>query len=71
MNESKIERINELYKKSQKEELTKEEKEEQKKLRQEYVAAIRGNLKEQLNNVSLLNPDGTITELSKKKIKDE
>lgn len=71
MNESKIKRINELYKKSQKEELTKEEKEEQKKLRQEYVAAIRGNLKSQLNNVSILNPDGTITELSKKKIENE
>ena len=70
MNESKIERINVLYRKSQNEGLTKEEKEEQKKLRTEYVAAIRGNLKSQLNNVSLLNPDGTITDLSKKDINE-
>lgn len=70
MNESKIQRINVLYRKSQNEGLTKEEKEEQKKLRTEYVAAIRGNLKSQLDNVSLLNPDGTITDLSKKDINE-
>ncbi|ROR29316.1 uncharacterized protein YnzC (UPF0291/DUF896 family) [Mobilisporobacter senegalensis] len=68
MDESRIGRINELYKKSQKEGLTPAEKEEQKKLRAEYIAAIRGNLKSQLNNVSLLNPDGTVTELSKKNV---
>ena len=70
MNESKIERINVLYRKSQNEGLTKEEKEEQKKLRTEYVAAIRGNLKSRLNNVFLLNPDGKITDLSKKDINE-
>jgi Uncharacterized protein conserved in bacteria len=66
MNDSKIERINELYHKSQNEGLTEEEKLEQAKLRQEYIAAIRANLKGTLNNVSLLNPDGTVTELAKK-----
>lgn len=68
MNENRIDRINELYKKSQNEGLTAEESEEQKRLRGEYIAAIRGNLKGQLNRVSLLNPDGTVTELSKKNI---
>lgn len=68
MNENRIDRINELYKKSQNEGLTEEELEEQKRLRGEYIAAIRGNLKGQLNRVSLLNPDGTVTELSKKNI---
>lgn len=68
MDDSRIERINELYRKSQNEGLTPEEAEEQKRLRAEYVAAIRGNLKGQLNNVSLLNPDGTVTELSKKNV---
>lgn len=66
MEESRIDRINELYKKSQNEGLTPEEKEEQQRLRAEYVAVIRGNLRGQLNNISLLNPDGTVTELSKK-----
>ena len=68
MNENRIDRINELYNKSKNEGLTKEELEEQKKLRGEYIAAIRGNLKGQLNRVSLLNPDRTVTELSKKNI---
>lgn len=68
MDDSRITRINELYRKSQNEGLTTEEKEEQKRLRAEYVAAIRGNLKSQLNNVTLLNPDGSVTELSKKNV---
>lgn len=61
--DERIARINELYHKSQKEGLSLEEKEEQKKLRQEYVASIRENIKAQLNNVSIQNPDGTITDL--------
>lgn len=65
MNEEKIKRINELYRKSQKEGLTPEEKEEQATLRQEYIQSIRNNLRETLNNVSILNPDGSVTELQK------
>lgn len=41
MDASRIDRINELYHKSQAVGLTEEEKEEQARLRQEYVAAIR------------------------------
>lgn len=67
MDEQRIARINELYHKSQgKEGLTKEEKEEQARLRQEYILAVRKNLRGQLNQISILNPDGTVTELSKK-----
>lgn len=66
MNDKQIARINELYHKSKAEGLTKEEAEEQKQLRADYIAAIRGNLKSQLENVSILNPDGTVTDLSKK-----
>jgi len=61
MEDSRIERINELYHKSQKEGLTEEEKAEQSKLRSEYVAAIRQNLRGTLENVSILNPDGSVT----------
>lgn len=63
MNEKQIERINALYHKSKKEGLTPEEQAEQKKLRQEYVAAIRGNIRAQLDNASIKNPDGSITPL--------
>ena len=66
MNESKIARINELYHKSQAEGLTAAEKEEQAKFRQEYIAAIRANIRGQLNNIDMVNPDGTIENLGEK-----
>lgn len=65
MDQSKINRINELYKKSKNEGLTPAEKEEQAKLRQEYLAAVRKNIRGTLDNVSVLNPDGSVTELAK------
>lgn len=68
MDEKKIERINELYRKSKSEGLTPAEAKEQQELRAAYIATIRGNMKSQLNQVSLLNPDGTVTELSKKNV---
>ena len=61
--EEKIARINELYHKSKEEGLTAEEKMEQAQLRQEYIQAIRTNLRSTLDNVSVLNPDGTVTDL--------
>lgn len=66
MDEAKIVRINELYRKSKAEGLTKEEAKEQQVLRQEYIEAIRRNLRGQLNNISIQNPDGTVTDLGKK-----
>lgn len=66
MDENKLARINELYRKSQKEGLTSAEKQEQAELRSEYVLSIRKNLRGTLNQISLLNPDGTVTELRKK-----
>ena len=66
MDASRIDRINELYHKSQAVGLTEEEKDEQARLRQEYVAAIRGSLRNNLNNISIKEPDGSITDLGKK-----
>ena len=66
MDEAKIARINELYRKSKAEGLTKEEAKEQQVLRQEYIEAVRRNLRGQLNNISIQNPDGTVTDLVKK-----
>lgn len=66
MEDFKLARINELYKKSKEEGLTEKEKSEQAQLRSEYIQAVRNNLRGTLNNISLLNPDGTVTELVKK-----
>ena len=51
METGKIERINELYRKSQREGLTEEEKAEQKRLRQEYLAGIRRSFRTQLDQI--------------------
>ena len=66
MNEDKIKRINELYHKSQQCGLTEEEKVEQANLRAEYIQAIRNNMRSTLDNVSIVNPDGTIQDMKKK-----
>lgn len=63
MNQQKIDRINELYKKSKAEGLTEKEKKEQDLLRKEYVANVRGNLKAQLNQIDIQNSDGTVSNL--------
>ena len=64
--EENIQRINELYHKSQSEGLTQEEKEEQAKLRAEYIANVRNNLRGQLDNMIIQNPDGTTVNLGEK-----
>lgn len=66
MTAEQIDRINTLYHKSQSVGLTPEEKEEQTRLRKEYLAAIRENLRGTLNRISIQEPDGTITDLGKK-----
>ena len=66
MNEQKIKRINELARKSKAEGLTEEEKKEQKILRQEYIDAVRRNLKSQLDNIDMQEKDGTIVNLGEK-----
>ena len=62
-----IKRINELYHKSQAEGLTEEEKEEQKELRQKYIESVRGNLRGQLENMTIQRPDGTVEKVKKLK----
>ena len=66
MTEEKIARINELYRKQKSVGLTFEEKKEQKQLREEYVAAVRRNLKSQLNRIDMVNEDGTVENLGEK-----
>lgn len=65
--ETKIKRINELYHKSKSAGLTEAEKAEQKQLRQEYIASVRGNLRAQLDRIDLVETDGTVTHLKDKR----
>ena len=66
MNQESIDRINELYRKSKAEGLTEEEKAEQARLRKEYIEAVRRNMRGSLNNISIQEKDGSITDLGKK-----
>lgn len=68
MEQAKIDRINELARKSRADGgLTPEEKAEQAALRREYLAAIRANLTAQLDSTVIQYPDGTRKKLKKKK----
>lgn len=61
MTPEKIARINELAKKQKAGTLTDAEKEEQAVLRLEYRQSVVGNLRQQLNNVEFVEPDGKKT----------
>ena len=63
MDAAKIARINELYHKSKAEGLTEAEKAEQYELRQQYIFAVRNNLRSTLNNIDIKEKDGSITRL--------
>ena len=63
--DEKIKRINELYHKSQAEGLSAEEKDEQARLRKEYINSVKANLRSQLNNINIQNEDGSVINLGK------
>lgn len=58
MEQTKIDRINALARKQRESGLSTEEKEEQKQLRQEYVQAVRTNLRSTLDNTIILDEKG-------------
>lgn len=58
MDQKKIDRINELARKSKSVGLTESEKKEQTVLRNEYRMAVTGNLAAQLSNTYVVTPDG-------------
>lgn len=70
MKQEQIDRINELYRKSKAEGLTEAEKKEQDMLRKQFVADVRGNVRAQLNNIDMVNPDGSVENLGEKYGKD-
>ena len=66
MKPEKIQRINELSRKSKADGLTEEEKKDQAVLRREFVESFRSNLKAQLDNIDIQEKDGTIVNLGEK-----
>lgn len=61
-----LDRINELYHKSQAEGLTEAELLEQKELRRAYIEAFRANLRGSLESIKIQNPDGSIIDVKKR-----
>ena len=67
MEQTKIDRINELARKSKTDEgLTEEEKAEQKILRQEYIDSYKANLIAQLENTYVVDEKGNKKKLGRK-----
>ena len=66
MEQGKIDRINMLARKSKAEGLTEAERKEQALLSQEFLADIRRNLRAQLDQIDVVNADGTTENLGEK-----
>lgn len=58
LSEDKIKRINELSKKSKTTGLSMEEAKEQTSLRKEYLETFRSSMRNTIENVKVLDPDG-------------
>lgn len=67
MEQSRIDRINELARLSRERELTEDEKAEQARLRKEYVAAFRASLTAQLDNTYIVDANGNKTAVRDRK----
>ena len=66
MEQAKIDRINQLAHKAKSVGLTPEEKQEQAALRREYINAVLGDLKNQLDNTYVVDEAGHKQKLQKK-----
>ena len=61
-----LDRINELARKAKAEGLTDAEIQEQKILRANYIANIRASLRGQLDNIDMIDKDGTVFNLGER-----
>jgi len=66
MTQEGIDRINELARKAKAEGLTEEETKERELLRKQFIADMRANVAATLNNVDIVNEDGTVENLGEK-----
>jgi len=72
MSKEKLSRINDLAKKSKAEGLSKEEKQEQTELREEYLQNIRKSFTNQITTMTVIDPEGNdVTPEKVKKIKEK
>ena len=66
MDQKGIDRINELARKAKTTGLTPEEKQEQAALRQAFITDVRKSLRSQLDNIDVVERDGSVTNLGEK-----
>lgn len=66
MKQELIDRINVLARKQKAEGLNEEELKEQARLRKEYIDSIKQSLRANLNSISIVEEDGSVTDLGKK-----
>lgn len=66
MTDERIARINELARIAKQRALTVEEETERAELRAEYLAAVRANLRAQLDGITVVEKDGSKHKLGKK-----
>ncbi len=66
MEKKKIDRINELALRQKSVGLTEDEKAEQAALRREYIDSCKQNLISQLENIKVVEPDGTVKKITPK-----
>lgn len=66
MEQSKIDRINELAHKSKDVGLNEEELAEQKQLRMEFIADFKANLESQIDTIRIVDEHGNVTKPKKK-----
>ena len=64
MEKKKLDRLSQLTAISRTRELTAEEKTERQTLRDEYRAAVTGNLRRQLESMTIIEPDGSKIKVS-------
>ncbi len=67
MEQKNIDRLNALAKKSRETGLTEDEKDEQQRLRREYIDAYKSSLHGVLSNSYIVRPDGTKEKVRRKK----
>lgn len=68
ISKEKLTRINALAKKEKKDGLSKDEKIEQKQLRQEYLKNVRSSFRNQLKSMTVVDPEGK--DVTPEKVKD-
>lgn len=71
MEQIKLDRLSELTRISRTRELTDEEKREREALRNEYRQSVVGNLRSQLESMTIIEPDGSKVRVKDRKMSGE